>query len=201
MRRVTSIALLSSVVLLAAVVYAADMQPKAAIGQAAPAFTLQDQDGKTVTLSDSAGKVVVLEWWNNECPIDARHYGSDQAMNKLASKWAEKGVVWLAVNSTKNKTNADNKKAAESWKMARPVLNDASGDIGHAYGATNTPHMYVIDSKGSVVYMGAIDDNPQGDKKDGITNYVDKALTELTAGTQISTPQTKAYGCSVKYAK
>src|SRR5262249_2637203 len=119
----------------------------------------------------------------------------------LASKWQDKGIVWLAVNSTKNKTNADNKKAAEAWKMARPVLNDASGDIGHAYGATNTPHMFVIDKDGKVAYMGAIDDNAQGDKKDGITNYVDKALTELAAGSQVSTPQTKAYGCGVKYAK
>ena len=199
MRRAISLSLVASLVLVVAAVFAADA-PKAAIGQPAPAFTLQDQDGKSVSLADHAGKVVVLEWWNNECPIDARHYTPDDVMNKLAGKWTEKGVVWLAINSTKNKTNADNKKAADSWKMARPVLNDAAGDIGHAYGATNTPHMYVIDKEGKVVYMGAIDDDPQGNKKEKV-NYVDKALTDLMAGTSISTPQTKAYGCSVKYAK
>src|SRR4051794_36096768 len=156
-------------------------QGKAQIGQPAPSFTLSDQNGKTVSLNDLKGKIVVLEWWNNECPIVQRHY-KDEAMNKLANKWTEKDVVWLAVNSTGGKNNDDNKKAASDWKMGRPVLNDAAGNVGHSYGATNTPHMYVIDQSGKLVYMGAIDNDPRGDKSEKV-NYVDKALTELTSGT------------------
>ncbi len=200
MRRFNSCALMTMALVLAAAAFAqAEEKKPAAVGSPAPAFSLQDQDGKTVSLADQAGKVVVLEWWNNECPIVKSHYDNGD-MNKLASKWASKGVVWLAVNTTKGKTNDDNRKAADAWKMNRPVLNDATGDIGHAYGATNTPHMYVIDQSGKLMYMGAIDNDPHGDKSDRI-NYVEKALTELTSGTAVSTAQTKAYGCSVKYAK
>ena len=123
-------------------------------------------------------------------------------MNKLASKWVDKGVTWLAVNSTAGKTSDDNKKASETMGMNRPVLNDASGDIGHAYGATNTPHMYIIDKDSKLAYMGAIDNNSRGNKpKAEVVNYVDKALTELTGGSSVSEPQTKAYGCGVHYAK
>ncbi len=201
MRRITSMVLLAAfAVLVVSVIAPADEKKTAAIGQPAPGFQLQDQNGKTVNLTDQSGKVVVLEWWNNGCPDRCPPCTSGE-MNKLASKWTEKGVVWLAVNSTHDKTNADNKKAAAAWKMDRQVLNDASGDIGHEYGATNTPHMFVIDSTGKVVYMGAIDNNPDGDKTSGVVNYVDQALTELASGTSISQPQTRAYGCSVKYAK
>ena len=119
----------------------------------------------------------------------------------LATKWSAKGVVWLAINSTSGKTNDDNKKAGDAWHMDRPILNDASGDIGHEYGATNTPHMFIIDQTGKLVYAGAIDNDPYGDKTSGKINYVDQALTELTNGSQISVPQTKAYGCGVHYAK
>ncbi len=198
--RFTSFFLVVGFIALAATVFAAEQQ-KAAVGQPALTFSLQDQDSKTINLADQSGKVVVLEWWNNECPIVQRHYRGGE-MNTLANKWTGKGVVWLAVNSTKDKTNADNLKAADAWKMGRPVLNDASGDVGHLYGATNTPHMYVIDTTGKLVYMGAIDNDPQGDMSASErVNYVDKALTELTSGTSISTPQTKAYGCGVHYAK
>jgi peroxiredoxin len=176
-------------------------QQKAVVGQPAPAFSLQDQDGKAISLADNAGKVVVLEWFNEDCPIDMRVYHEGE-MKSLADKWIGKGVVWLAVNSTKNKSNATNKKAAEKLQIDWPVLNDAPGDIGHLYGATNTPHMYIIDKDGKLAYMGAIDNDPGGDKSPGERlNYVDKALTELMSGTAVSTPQTKAYGCSVKYAK
>lgn len=202
MRRFTSLALVASLVILTAAVFAADTN-KAAIGQPAPAFSLQDQDGKTISLADNAGKVVVLEWFNEDCPIDQRCYRQDDAMNKTASKWIDKGVVWLAINSTKNKTNDTNKQAAQKMGVSgRPILNDATGDIGHAYGATNTPHMYVIDKTGKLVYMGAIDNDPQGEKSPGErVNYVDKALTELMSNASVTVPQTKAYGCSVHYAK
>jgi peroxiredoxin len=196
------VTLVAALALLTATMFtrAADEQKKAAIGQPAPAFSLQDQAGKTVSLADQAGKIVVLEWFNEDCPIDMRVYKMDDGMGKTAHKWMDKGVVWLAVNSTKNKTNETNKKAAEKLGITWPILNDAPGDVGHAYGATNTPHMYIIDQTGKLVYMGAIDDDPQGEKSTRV-NYIDKALGELTSGTAISTPQTKAYGCTVKYAK
>jgi peroxiredoxin len=202
MRRFTSCALVVATIILTTALFATADEPqkKAAVGQPAPNFSLQDQSGKTMTLADNVGKVVVLEWFNEDCPIDMRVYKQDDSMGKLAHKWMDKGVVWLAINSTKNKTNDTNKKAAEKLGINWPILNDAPGDVGHLYGATNTPHMYVIDQTGKLVYMGAIDDDPQGEKSTKI-NYVDKALGELMAGSSVSTPQTKAYGCAVKYAK
>jgi peroxiredoxin len=169
------------------------------IGAAAPTFSLEDQAGKKVSLADYAGKIVVLEWFNEECPIVQRHY-KDEAMNKLAKKYKEKDVVWLAINSTSGKDNAANKKAADAWKMDRPILNDASGAVGHKYQATNTPGMYIIDKSGNLAYWGAIDDNESGSKTSGIKNYVETALDELLAGKPVSTPKTKPYGCTVKYA-
>src|SRR5438876_12462224 len=112
MRRITSWTLVAAFVALTAAVFAAETK-KAAVGEPAPAFSLQDQDGKTIALADQTGKVVVLEWFNEDCPIDMRVYKEGE-MKSLADKWIGKGVVWLAVNSTKNKTNASNKKAAES---------------------------------------------------------------------------------------
>ena len=115
--------------------------------------------------------------------------------------YADKGVVWLAINSTSGKTNEDNAAIAAEWNIDRPILNDSAGEVGHAYGATNTPHMYVIDAQGNLAYMGAIDSNSSADAADiaGAENYVAKALDELLAGTSVSKPETKAYGCSVKY--
>lgn len=171
-----------------------------AVGGAAPQFSLQDQNGKTVNLSDLKDKVVVLEWFNNECPFVVKFY-KDGYMNKWAEAYEGKGVVWLAVNSTKGKTNADNKQVAGDWKIDRPILNDANGQVGHLYGATNTPHMFVI-NKGQIAYMGAIDNKQSPNPADiaGAKNYVAQALDEILAGQSVSEPQTKAYGCSVKYA-
>lgn len=172
------------------------------VGQAAPAFSLQDQAGKVISLADYKGKIVVLEWFNNECPFVVKHYKLG-SMNALASKYTDKGVVWLAINSTKGKTNADNAAIAESWSIKRPILNDAEGTTGRAYGATRTPHMFVINAEGNVVYMGAIDSDTTSDpsKVEGATNYVAAALDELLEGKAVSKPETKPYGCTVKYAK
>ena len=171
----------------------------AQIGAPAPQFSLEDQTGKTHNLAEYKGKLVVLEWFNEECPVVQRHYKAD-TMNSLASKYAGKDVVWLAVNSTSGKSNDSNKAAAGEWKMDRPILNDASGQVGKLYGAKTTPHMYVINKDGTLAYMGGIDNDDRGNKSDKV-NYVDKALTELLDGTSVSEPQTRAYGCSVKYAK
>jgi peroxiredoxin len=172
---------------------------RAKIGQPAPAFSLSDQDGRMVNLKDYLGKIVVLEWFNEECPIVQRHYKAD-TMNTLSAKYKDKGIVWLAINTTAGKSNASNKKAAANWKMDRPILNDADAQtVGHAYGATNTPGMYIVDKGGMLAYMGAIDDNSSGNKTSGIKNYVAQALDELLAGKAVSEPLTQQYGCTVKY--
>jgi peroxiredoxin len=175
---------------------------EAQIGKPAPEWTATCQEGKSHKLSDFAGKIVVLEWFNDQCPYVVKHYSGGH-MNKLAKKYMDKGVVWLAVNSSNFTTNEANAKIAGEWKIERPILNDASGQIGKAYGAKTTPHMFIIDKEGKLAYMGAIDSDSSSDssKIDGATNYVAKALDELLAGQSVSEPQTKAYGCSVKYAK
>jgi len=170
-------------------------------GDAAPSFALQDQNGQTVTLDQLKGKVVVLEWFNNECPFVQKFYKGGH-MNQWASSYMGKDVVWLAINTTSGKTNADNKAIATEWKIDRPILNDSTGEVGHAYGSKNTPTMYIIDKEGKIAYRGAIDNKsvPDTGAISGATNYVAKALDEILAGKPVSEPMTKAYGCSVKYA-
>jgi peroxiredoxin len=178
---------------------AAGAQAAPEIGSTAPAFTLQDQDGKNVSLSDYAGKIVVLEWFNEGCPFVKRHYEAGD-ISATASKYATQGVVWLAINSTHDTSNASNKAADAAWNMNRPILNDASGTVGHAYGATNTPEIYIIGKDGKLAYEGAIDNDPQGEKSNDKVNYAAKALDEILAGKPVSEPLTKAYGCHVHYA-
>ena len=120
---------------------------------AAPDFTLADADGKKHSLADHRGKVIVLEWTNPDCPFVQRHYKS-ATMKNLAVKYADKGVVWLAVNSTKTNTPADSKAWAKEKQLTYPTLQDAEGTVGKAYGAKTTPHMYVIDKDGKIAYQG-----------------------------------------------
>ena len=171
------------------------------VGDTAPGFALKDQAGKEVSLGDYKGKIVVLEWFNNECPYVVKHYKTGH-MNQLAGKYEAKGVVWLAVNSTNGKTVEDNKAIHAKWDMNHPVLSDPTGKVGHAYGATNTPNMYVIDRDGKIAYMGAIDSKSSTEVSDldGATNYVAQALDAVLADETVETPKTKPYGCSVKYA-
>jgi len=172
-----------------------------AIGAPAPEFTLQDQSGKTVNLADYKGKIVVLEWFNDACPFVVKHYSTGH-MNSVASKYTGQGVVWLAINTTKNTDNAHNLKVAGDWKIDRPILNDSTGTVGKAYGAKNTPHMFIINKDQTIAYKGAIDSKPSTDASDidGATNYVAQALDELLADKPVSQPETKPYGCGVKYA-
>jgi peroxiredoxin len=166
-------------------------------GDKAPDFSLEDQSGKVVKLADFAGKTVVLEWTNPECPFVKRHYTADtQTTVKLADKY--KDVVWLRIDSSKHHDTAFNKKTAESWKISSPILNDSKGVTGKTYGAKTTPHLFIVDKDGTVAYQGALDSNASGDEKSPV-NYISKALDELSAGKRVSTPETKPYGCSVKY--
>ena len=169
----------------------------------APDFTLKNHDGKEVKLADYKGKIVVLEWINHECPFVKYHYEKKPTMNELAKKYKEKKVVWLAIDSTNHQETKKNKEYAEKNKILHPILDDRSGKVGRAYKATNTPHMFIINTDGNIVYNGAIDNAPLGkvpeDKE--LVNYVDKALKELTSGKTVSISKTKPYGCTVKYKK
>lgn len=188
---------------LAALVFAAAASSALAVdvGSPAPAFSLTDQNGKTVKLSDYAGKTVVLEWFNDGCPYVRKHYTTG-AMNALAAKYAAKGVVWLAVNSTSSASTETNAEVSKKWHVDRPILDDHAGAVGHAYGATNTPDLFVIDPAGKVVYKGAIDSiaSPDPDDLSTATNYVAKALDAVLAGQTVTQSETKPYGCTVKYA-
>ncbi len=173
----------------------------AKVGQPAPNFTLVDTNGKEHTLSSFQGKIVVIEWFNSECPFVKRQYEKYTTMKDTSSKFGDK-VVWIAINSGApgKQGHGKDKQAVESWKLTYPVLNDESGKVGRLYGAKTTPHMFVIDAKGVIQYAGAIDDDPSDSKSYGEkVNFVAQALAELTAGKPVSTKETKPYGCSVKY--
>jgi peroxiredoxin len=171
-----------------------------AVGQAAPDFTLNDSAGNRVSLADYAGKVVVLEWLNPDCPYVKRHYKAG-TMKNLATQYGAQGVVWLTINTTNYMDAAANAKFKAAHEIPYSILVDQSGEVGHLYGAATTPHMYIIDGEGTLVYIGAIDDDPRGNKGDGAVNYVAAALDEVLAGNAVSTAETKPYGCSVKYKK
>jgi peroxiredoxin len=170
-------------------------QEPLAPGAAAPDFTLKSQDGKDVKLSDYKGKLVVLQWLDPACPFVQRHYEASTFVN-LDNKWNERDVVHLAVYSGGSVDAA--KRFHERQKLKFNVLSDPDAAVAKKYGAKTTPHMYVIGKDAKVVYAGAIDDDPDGDKKRGKVNYVDKALEELTNGRPVSEPETKSYGCEIK---
>ncbi len=174
-----------------------------AAGAEAPAFTLTDTDGKTHNLADYKGKVVVLEWFNPECPFIVKHHKTNLTFNQLHEQFSSKDVVFLAINSSAAGKQGNglelNKKMKEEYKMPFPILIDENGEIGRAYGAKTTPHCFIIDKEGKVVYNGAIDNNKSPEKA-GDKNFVKIALEEVLAGKPVTTAQTAPYGCSVKYA-
>ncbi len=167
----------------------------------APDFTLKTFDDKTVSLSDYKGKVVVLEWFNLECPFSRYHYDKASTMVNLANKYKNKKVVWLAINSTSHTTPEQNLEFAREHSLPFPILDDRSGKVGREYRARTTPHVFIIDRNGYIAYDGAIDDSPLGRKKNGVMNYVNEALAELTTGKPVSLPKIEPYGCSVKYER
>jgi peroxiredoxin len=192
----------STLLAFAASVLAATLANAAvSVGQPAPDFKVKDTSGKEHSLSAYKGKYVVLEWVNPDCPFVKKHYDSSnmQATQKSAES---KGAVWLSV-STGSGGNASELAAWVKEKGAAPTatLLDSDGKVGKAYGARTTPHMYVINPEGKLVYAGAIDDKPTANKADvkGATNYVAAALTEAMAGKPVSKASSEPYGCSVKY--
>jgi peroxiredoxin len=178
----------------------------AVVGQPAPAFAVKDATGKDESLAEYKGKWVVLEWYNKDCPFVKKHYGSNN-MQTLQDTYTKKGVTWLSVlSSAKGKEGYIEPAVAvanakEKHSHATALLMDSSGTIGKAYGAKTTPHMFVINPQGTVVYAGAIDSNDSADPAviANSKNYVAAALDEGMAGKKIDQPTSRPYGCGVKY--
>jgi len=199
--------LIRSVIVLA-VLAAAVAAPAATVGKRAPAFSARDLDGKTVSLAALRGKYVVLEWHNKGCPFVVKHYASGN-LPRLQQKWTGKGVAWLSIVSSAPGTQGcvtaeEAREDIASTKTAvTAMLLDPDARIARAYGAKCTPHMFVIDPKGVLIYNGAIDDHATSDAEDiaGSVNFVDQALSEALAGKPVSVSSTRPYGCGVKYPK
>lgn len=183
-----------------------ETQKVAAVGDPAPDFTLTDLDGKEYKLAEltKEGKVVVLEWFNPDCPYIVKHHKTFSTMDDLAEEYKDQGVVWLAINSGDPKQrNADeeyNRQKIEEWGIDVPLAMDADGKVGKAYGAKVTPHMFIIDSSGVLAYQGAID-NDRSEGKLGDVNYVRQALDQVLAGETVAEAETRPYGCGIKYPK
>lgn len=200
--RIAPLAAVCALALACATPAAAD----AVVGEPAPDFTGTDSDGKTHTLSQLKGKTVVLEWTNDGCPYVRKHYNSGN-MQKLQKQAAADGIVWLSVISSgpgqQGHVSGAEANALTRDRDAAPaaVILDPEGKIGHAYGATATPHMYVITPEGRLAYKGAIDDKPTSNLDDVpvAKNYVTAALAAVAAGKPADPSATRAYGCSVKY--
>ena len=186
--------------------FLAVMALAAKVGDPAPDFTATDSNGKTQHLADYKGKYVVLEWHNQGCPYTRKHYASGN-MQHLQKEWTEKGVVWFTVISSAPGTQGyvtapeENDYVKKMNAAPTAVLLDPDGSLGHLYAAKTTPHMYIIDPKGTLVYNGAIDDHPTSDQSDipNSKNYVSVALQEAMSGKKVTDPSTRPYGCSVKY--
>ncbi|MCR5876209.1 redoxin domain-containing protein [Phenylobacterium sp. J426] len=194
-----------AVLMAAAIVTPAAAAP--AVGQPAPDFRLTDAAGKAVSLSDFRGRTVVLEWHNPGCPYVKKHYDSGN-MQKTQATVARDGVAWLTINSGApgkqgHMSGAEARaQVAQSGAQPAAYLLDPRGEAGRRYGAKTTPHMYVINKAGVLVYAGGIDDKPTANPADlvGARNHVLAALTELKAGKPVSVPTSRPYGCAVKYA-
>lgn len=171
-----------------------------AVGQKAPDFVLTDTDGKEHKLSSSSGKIVVLTWFNPDCPYVVKHYEANKTFVDMNKKFGDK-VQFYAINSGATGTQGSGKdrnaKAKKDWTIGFPILLDESGETGKAYGAKNTPFTVVIGADGKVAYMGAPDDD--NSMSLGKTNYVSKAVDELLANKPVTTTTSKPYGCNVKY--
>jgi peroxiredoxin len=196
----------TTALVLSAILLTAAAQAAPVPGQPAPPFRGTDVNGRPVSLADFKGKTVVLEWNNPNCPFVQKHYTGGN-MQGLQQKNTAGGIVWLAINSTSPSHSDYMAPAAlaawfgEQKGAPTAVLMDPKGEIGRAYGAKVTPHMYVIDPRGTLVYAGAIDSKRSANPEDikTSTNHVAAALSELGAGKPVTTAATSAYGCTIKY--
>jgi peroxiredoxin len=176
------------------------------VGEPAPGFTAVDSNGRQQSLASYKGKFVVLEWHNQGCPYTKKHYESGN-MQRLQKEWTSKSVVWFTVISSAPGTQGFVTPAQENEYLQKmnaaptAVLMDPGGTLGHLYGAKTTPHMFIIDRNGTLIYNGAIDDHPTSDQGDiaNSRNYVSAALQEAMSGKPVTEAATRPYGCSVKY--
>lgn len=196
----------ASLLVLALALAPMGLSAAAVVGQPAPEFTGKDIKGQTIKLSDFKGKNVVLEWTNPECPFVKKHYSSGN-MQALQKKYTSEGAVWITVNSGApekqgHMTDAEAVKLTTENKSAQSFyLRDETGTIGKLYDAKTTPHMFIIDKAGNVVYAGAIDSKASTEAADipMSENYIDKAFAEIKEGKPVSLASTRSYGCGVKY--
>jgi len=179
----------------------------AEIGAEAPNFSLRDLAGEKHKLSNHDGQIVVLEWYNPNCPFVVYAHGEDGPLHDLAQRWIDQGVVWYAINSGapgKQGTGTElNLEKQAEYGFQHPVLIDETGEVGRRYQAKKTPHMFVIDAQGTLVYAGGLDNAPFGKVPDGSDphSFVEEVLDDLVAGREPRVRTSKPYGCSVKYAK
>ncbi len=189
--------------------YAANLQgpskttgDKAVVGKRAPNFTLNDTDGNEVSLSDFAGKMVVLQWINKDCPVCRRVMEKGLTSKMLENlKRLDENIVWLAIDTTHYMKPEDTAAYLKKHGMPGKGLMDPTGAVGQIYEAKTTPHLYVIDTKGVLRYAGAMDDDRRGRKGTDATNYAVNAVQQIVEGKEVSPSSTRPYGCSVKYSK
>jgi len=197
----------SAIVAVMAVTIALTAAKAARVGERAPDFTATDSNGKTQKLGDYAGKFVVLEWTNRGCPYTQKQYNSGN-MQRLQKEWTAKGVIWLTVISSAQGKQGyvtapeENSYVKQANASPTAVILDPDGSLGHLYDAKTTPHMFIINPQGMLIYNGAIDDKPTTDTADinGAKNYVSVALDEAMAGKPVTISTSRPYGCSVKYS-
>ena len=193
-------------VMMFAAVVALPGQAEVTVGATAPEFMAVDTNGQEQSLSAYRDRFVVLEWVNHECPFVGKHYGSGN-MQKLQGRYTEQGVIWLSICSSAPGNQGHfspeeaNRLTAEKGASPTAVILDEDGEIGRMYGAKTTPHMFVIDPQGRLIYQGAIDSVPGTDRSEiaQAENYVEAALEAALNGNPVEVPSTKSYGCSVKY--
>jgi len=175
----------------------------AKVGEPAPDFTLPDLEGNEVSLASFKGKTVVLEWFNPGCPFVKFAHGEGPLASMGNEKMGDE-LVWLAINSgapgKQGHDPTENENAVSGWAMKYPVLRDETGKVGKAYGAEKTPHVFVIDAEGVLRYKGALDNAPIGEtQNEEYAGYLENALAQLAAGSEIDPSETAPYGCGVKY--
>ncbi len=194
------LAIAAASLLLSQGIAAARPRATAQVGEKAPAFELSTADGKTVSLADHRGKIVVLEWTNHQCPVVGRYVAKQKIMQSTAAKLKDREVVWLSIDSSnfcKDKIE-DIRRFRKENGITYPLLLDPDGKVGRFYNAKTTPHMFVIDQAGNLVYTGSLDDDRHGDAESP-RNYVAEAVNSLLNGSAVAVSKTKPFGCSVKY--
>jgi peroxiredoxin len=191
-----TLALFLSLLLVSSCTFAKNLPEPLKLGSPMPKFELKDHQGNMVSSDSLAGKVVIFEWINPDCPFVRRHY-REATFQKLVKDFGDK-IVWLSVNSTNYMDAEPSSNWVKSNKLTWPILVDQTGEVGKLFGAQTTPHVFVFDAAGKLAYQGAVDNDEYGTEPNR-KNYLNDAINAVLAGSELAVPETKAYGCSVKY--